>query len=506
MLDGRKWAEFCDTLKDAGSVVLADTVPMDPQDRTEGCRYLTRLTRGRAQLLHGDLRPRGPVLHARGRRDHQDGDGQPGQRLSRNTGEGRRSPTASPAPGAPCTTSASASQAGGYAKTGSLDTTGYLEASDLVLDADGRFEIIASVDATTRCRQLAADGARDLHDPGAPDPGRPPQRGPGPGEHRDGSTANPRRGQITPERLEQLARTRSCSSSQATSQLVRGMDRGLPPGAQRAPQVRSGDSALAAGGDPNIAYYHGWFELAEDEALVIDITPPECDFWNFQLANYWLESLDYRYFPVHLNQGTATYRPDGSVRIVVATTDPGVPNWIDTCGHRHGTMCVRWVGAVGASGAPRRGGEALGGPAVSAAEPGTDLLDLEDLLDEARRSAGLEDFGDDDFREGLSVLLETYDTNGYDEAGHQPAAAAGSRAARRTPAHRARLGPAPRDPRCAHHRPDVPHRSAPHGHLGSVEPPRPGPGDAPDGSVGGDRTPLPFPAIPPRRTIPGTRC
>jgi hypothetical protein len=22
-----------------------------------------------------------------------------------------------------------------------------------------------------------------------------------------------------------------------------------------------------------------------------------------------------------------------------------VPNWLDTCGHAHGTMCVRWVGA-----------------------------------------------------------------------------------------------------------------------------------------------------------------
>jgi hypothetical protein len=52
---------------------------------------------------------------------------------------------------------------------------------------------------------------------------------------------------------------------------------------------------------------------------------------------------------------------------------------------------------------------------VSEAAPGTDLLDLEDILAEARRSAGLEDFGGDDFREGLSVLLETYRTNGYSE-------------------------------------------------------------------------------------------
>jgi hypothetical protein len=30
---------------------------------------------------------------------------------------------------------------------------------------------------------------------------------------------------------------------------------------------------------------------------------------------------------------------------VVAHADPGVPNWIETAGHRHGTMCFRWIGA-----------------------------------------------------------------------------------------------------------------------------------------------------------------
>ena len=42
---------------------------------------------------------------------------------------------------------------------------------------------------------------------------------------------------------------------------------------------------------------------------------------------------------------TAVYRDDGSVRIVVAAEDPGVDNWLDTCGHQRGTMCVRWIRA-----------------------------------------------------------------------------------------------------------------------------------------------------------------
>jgi hypothetical protein len=40
-----------------------------------------------------------------------------------------------------------------------------------------------------------------------------------------------------------------------------------------------------------------------------------------------------------------TRRADGTVRLVVAHADPGVANWIETAGHRRGTMCLRFVGA-----------------------------------------------------------------------------------------------------------------------------------------------------------------
>ncbi len=105
------------------------------------------------------------------------------------------------------------------------------------------------------------------------------------------------------------------------------------------------EKAFAAGGDPNIAYYHSAWRLSPDEALVVEAEPPECDYWNFQLANYWIESLDWRYYRIHVNKGTAHYRPDGSVRVVVAHEDPGCENWLDPAGHPHGTMCWRWIRA-----------------------------------------------------------------------------------------------------------------------------------------------------------------
>ncbi|MCB1844867.1 MAG: DUF1214 domain-containing protein, partial [Halioglobus sp.] len=104
----------------------------------------------------------------------------------------------------------------------------------------------------------------------------------------------------------------------------------------------------AAGGDAAIHYLQSYWKLAPDEALVITApTIPACQTWNFQLSNYWMESLDYRRFKISVNKHTAVYNADGSVCVVVAHTDPGprYPNWLTTAGHDQGGMLWRWVGA-----------------------------------------------------------------------------------------------------------------------------------------------------------------
>jgi hypothetical protein len=100
-----------------------------------------------------------------------------------------------------------------------------------------------------------------------------------------------------------------------------------------------------AQGDPNLLYLQGYWNLASDEALVIEFPPPDCDYWNFQLNNYWLESLDYRDHRIEVNNGAAQLEADGKVRLVIAHTDPGHPNWIETAHHPHGTMGLRFVKA-----------------------------------------------------------------------------------------------------------------------------------------------------------------
>lgn len=99
-------------------------------------------------------------------------------------------------------------------------------------------------------------------------------------------------------------------------------------------------------GDPNNQFWHGDWTLRRDEALVVEAMPPVCDAWNFQLNNDWEESLDYRYFPCHVNKHTARYERDGSVLIVVSPRDPGIGNWMNTVGLRHGTLGLRWTRAI----------------------------------------------------------------------------------------------------------------------------------------------------------------
>jgi len=100
-----------------------------------------------------------------------------------------------------------------------------------------------------------------------------------------------------------------------------------------------------AGGDPMIHYLHGWWELGDGEALQIHSKIPECEGWNFQLNNVWMESLDYCHHQIHLNNKTAIQNEDGSVTLTVAPYAANIQNHIETAGHTHGTMLWRWTSA-----------------------------------------------------------------------------------------------------------------------------------------------------------------
>ena len=112
-------------------------------------------------------------------------------------------------------------------------------------------------------------------------------------------------------------------------------------------QLPLGNQAFfqAAGGDPKIFYLHGYFEFNSNEYLEIKTDIPSCEFWNFQLENFWMESLDYRHNPIHLNSATAKMNPDNSATIIVSHKKLGIVNNLITEGRANGAMLLRWIGA-----------------------------------------------------------------------------------------------------------------------------------------------------------------
>ncbi len=87
----------------------------------------------------------------------------------------------------------------------------------------------------------------------------------------------------------------------------------------------------------------GSWRLDADEALLVEITPPEGLYWSYSLGNVWWETIDYGNRQSSLNGHQAVVDGDGKVRVVVAHRDPGVANWLDTAGHSEGPIILRCV-------------------------------------------------------------------------------------------------------------------------------------------------------------------
>ena len=342
MVSGKTWDEFCDTLKAAGAALQFPGTPRDPFNQAEGYRYLSRIARAglMAFVEHADARA--PVLHRVVDETTKLGADNPDnyyQTAALNGAyeykiSGRRNSVAYLSFG---------TQSGNYGQGGGLPPTGYIESDQIEMDGDGNFELVLSRSpreknwlpmtadtGTLVVRQTFLD--RDAETPADLEI----ERINCPGHERRPSP-------LTARQLDE--------GLQKTGALVAGAPllfarwaHGFQKHSNELP-VFDPQVSLAAGGDPSITYYHSHWAIAPDEALLVEVTPPECDYWNFQLNNYWMESLDYRHHRIHMNKYLARYGEDRSVQLVVAHEDPGLPNWIETAGHTCGTMCFRWVRA-----------------------------------------------------------------------------------------------------------------------------------------------------------------
>lgn len=91
-------------------------------------------------------------------------------------------------------------------------------------------------------------------------------------------------------------------------------------------------------------YYEGAYDLAADEALIVESpVPAKCQYRSLILTNEIYETTDWHNNHSSLNIHQAAPDSDGKLRIVVANSDPGVKNWLDTAGNPRGVVQGRWT-------------------------------------------------------------------------------------------------------------------------------------------------------------------
>jgi hypothetical protein len=342
LVSGEAWDRFCDSLKSAGRYVLQDGAPDGGLDRAEGYRMLTRFISLAFEQLIERSDPDHPSFHRvntdirKYAGDNPDQDyplaiiaGDRTYRITGNRGN------------------ALLVEIGVYAgnwsgKNQRRRMIADRSEEDLVFDADGNIEIILSPDppadhsdaknyirlepdaSKISIREYFADPL-DKHS-----------------EYRiERIPVAPPRAPLRPEEMaERLQAVNTFLEGNLRVWTQRSASRAAAGRHnQLIPLADTGNLQTPSG----IRYLNGYWKLADDEALVLEFTPAEVPYWGFLIMNFWMESLEYRERPVSINNFQAKRDAQGVVRIVVAHENPGVPNWIDTAGHREGTMLLRWA-------------------------------------------------------------------------------------------------------------------------------------------------------------------
>ena len=347
---GKVWSDFCDNLKRAGEQILAGA-PSNDFDRAEGYRYLSRLTHHFLRSTFDESDPEKVVLSTTSPKIGLDNPDYvyASARLSPNYTYrliGDLNDAAILGIGV---------FSGALGTPKGLIRDGYITSDELEI-ADGGFEL-------TLCR--------DAH------PGNWLRMGEATNNLSIRQTVLRRREQ-KPARLELIRVDGGLAPAPLDpGQFVDQLDRvGMMVGGivgqflawtasfkEHPFEIREVDPKFlaVAQGDPNTTYHYSYWELDENEVYTVVLEPPKhFDYWNLQIGNHWLESLDYLHYDTHVNHETAVAEPDGSIRISISAKNPGRPNWLDTAGHRRGALALRWVGADVQPPAPRTYVEKLG--------------------------------------------------------------------------------------------------------------------------------------------------
>ena len=338
LMSGEAWRAFCDLLEKAGEQILRDDVPGDPRTRAEGFEFLSGLLlSGLNMYMFADPdRPhfvRPLDWEAKWGLDNSDAlymsaavDGSMTYRIHGTRGTVRFLGIQA--------------SSGRFGSSQPMGVASNLTGDELSIADDGSFEIIASAKPQPGnwlrlTPETNSIGVRMFFS--------------------DWDDEEP--GQLYIERVDGPAGARIADTHSVARRL--GEVAGFVEGSaklwteftlgRRAAMFNTLTAPAGAGdmqGSNAQRYGAGHYALHDDEALLIEFEPPDAVYWNFELGDFFQRSLDFANRPISINDHQAVVDPDGLVRIVVSSRDPGLANWLDTTGIREGPITYRWNGAT----------------------------------------------------------------------------------------------------------------------------------------------------------------
>jgi hypothetical protein len=338
LVSGEAWRDFCDRLKAAGEAILAAGFPDSPFDRAEGFRWLTRLVAHATQMEVEAGDPRHPFFIRYETPHNQWGGPNPDNVYLRANVD----PS--------CTYRIWANVRNvrqliislneGEMQLGELGVFSERSLDDFEIGPEGLLEIWLSPDEQPRnwmptdprgrlltLRIYQSDWERDaaptfhIERVGAEGVPRPPLDPAFMARALDRSA----------NWVERTATFWNTYTTQGWNRSTRNVVSAARP---------------APGGADNILYGSCFWELDEDQALLIESGIPDALYWGFTLHTLgWLESGDFAERQTSLSSHQVHVDSDGRMRIVVAQRDPGAPNWIDIGNRPRGLLVYRWVWA-----------------------------------------------------------------------------------------------------------------------------------------------------------------
>ena len=344
VMSGRIWEELCDTLRDAGQLVVTPAVPSTPLESAAGLRHLTRFLAAGINLCVANADPDHPRLTRMMDLDMHWGLDSPdclylaaplrGEAVYRLWGD----------PGSANHLDIQVNT--GHPAEGRIEgirTIGSISGDELVCKPDGSIELFlggpkrepnwlpsASDARTLQIRQNFLDWENER-----------------PADfmiERVGGavTRPPVRTDEIEARIDLLQRWFSQGGALWKRLSAATLDR--EPNIVSAFAIPTDSEHTGLKGQ---IYCQGTFECAPDQAVIVEFAPPPCRHWSLSLADPYWESVDFFTRQSSLNGHQAKLDADGVFRAVIAQVDPGVPNWLDPAGHERGIVFGRFILAEG---------------------------------------------------------------------------------------------------------------------------------------------------------------